>query len=743
MPTNEVKTKVTIRADTNFDKTVKDYKLMQEMAFKYGDAVEQSYSDVEKAQEKVSSGTKKVSKQHLQGFKVAENVQKAFVAAAAQEEKAQAKSTSGATKSWKVVANTATKGSKSVSDAATKSWKSASAAATKTAEVQVKGLATLDKGAISPRKSLLSLADIFQRMGKVETGKDYKRAMHGLGGEMQRITAAQMALMHAMEQAEPDSEAYKQLEEQLKMVGEAGAKVQTVMGAMPKIYRDQAKAAKEAEESQGSFSQGMLQGLIPAAAYLKRGPGMAAQAAGAALGSSGRQIIGGAASTPFTGAAGMSQMMAGIPFIGGLMAGKMQAAMGLAGPAMGFQQARLERAPTVMGGAIATASGQSLIPTNTERFKRDLYAPMKRRYGYSRAEMEEMGGALTQSAGHGMATTEVREIMPVAAAAQRAYGVGPEVSGKFAQAAITGGIVGGPAGKEGLLSSLSDAVSLGLEGSDLQDYLRQIAGGFDEWKTTGIALNSKTLGEMSKDFSALGMAGVRAANMAMGMQQAGKTLAEGGPTTPEQLMLLKTAYGFKGGGLGEYNEALMRAQEGKVEKGALWKILGQAEKAGGGTEAGAESVAVSMFGQLGITKSRREVRDLLQNKSMINEEEFTNKYEPTVFSEKGLSATADKMTDLIAPNVKAQAALQDKQIAIGTSMIDTMNKLELASLATTAAFEKSLGPAVAKFATVAEKVAVWFERLMETPADTQQRWRAEILSGVRHAMGIQEIKKVE
>lgn len=599
---------------------------------------------------------------------------------------------------------------------------------------------TLDAGA----RALLGMK---KTASESEAGmRKYQKELATLEDRLKGVAREQLNVMKSMRGLDKAHKDYEGLTKQLKSMEQEERQLARQVQLTTRAYSDQARAVEDAKKRAGSFTQGLLQGAVPAAAYLQRGPGMFRQAMGAALGSSGRQFAGGAMAAPFTGMQGITQGLSALPG-GGLVAGQMQAAMGLAGNALASKQAQMDLAPFLgvggapKGGVLSNAeiarqssaagkaaregvgftaeeldvrgrsyredalktrtnqlmASTSFQETEGQRIRRErlevrtggavqnvsrerdarlqalkevggeevfrkvaaedivrekgikaeraasaskraeLESARQRteskaraafespltagtKFGFDKTEMMQMAGQLGQVGGGKVLQEEAgRSMIPAAAAAQRAYGVGADVSGAYLMAQRRGGIVGGTGatGAAGLAKSLGEGVKLGLSGSELTDYMQQMAEGIMAWKTTGISLDTGSVSEMAQSIARTGIGGVQGARVAQGLQAAGRSMvAGGGPQSSAQMALFQDLYGFKGGSLADLKDAMMRAQEGTMESGGFDKMMERFTKAAGGDTAGGTLVASNVLQNLGANVSIRDL-DMMMKQSRI------------------------------------------------------------------------------------------------------------------------------
>jgi hypothetical protein len=188
-----------------------------------------------------------------------------------------------------------------------------------------------------------------QAMAKVD--KEVKK----LDDTFRQLTDRQVELTKVMADIEDTaSPAYRRLAKDMAAVQQEASQVERTMRNLQRAYKETGTTADQViqrrEQRRGAFSQGLLQGMIPEAAYLQRGPGMARQAAGAAIGARARGVAGGMAQIPFSGAAGLAQALQSVPG-GGFLAMPLMQTMQYAQQALQFRQQRQQLMPFLQMGA--------------------------------------------------------------------------------------------------------------------------------------------------------------------------------------------------------------------------------------------------------------------------------------------------------------------------------------------------------------------------------------------------------
>lgn len=309
-----------------------------------------------------------------------------------------------------------------------------------------------------------------------------------------------------------------------------------------------------------------------------------------------------------------------------------------------------------------------------------------------------------QQVGGGFGVTEQERQMGVTGmAAQRAFGVQAGVSGAFLQAGRRGGLIGAEGGaSEMLTDSLADAMKLGLEGSEINDYLQQMASGINSWKTTGIPFNKQSMADIAGTLGTMGMGGVRGMAIAGGVSRAAEQLSRTGPQSVGQLMMLQTMGGMKPGqtGMEAMEEALIKLEEKTFEGEDFKKLIGNLLRAGGGGAEG-RRVAYGVLSQMGINISRGEIKAMDEGQDL---ESWMKRREERIAGGKLAERTAASpemlarvAAEAVPDALKKQASLTNQQIQTGGKMIGAMQKLEQVAQTITNKMG-DIGPTVEKLA---------------------------------------------
>lgn len=339
------------------------------------------------------------------------------------------------------------------------------------------------------------------------------------------------------------------------------------------------------------------------------------------------------------------------------------------------------------------------------RDPRVQFSQMGQRLGFSPQEVLQQATTMMQRAG-GTFTGgrgQTRDV-ETALAAQRQFGVGADVSGMLLKGTRQGGLIGGRTGADALANALGGAVALRLEGSEINDYLEQIASGINQFQQTGIPFNQDALSAISSVF-AEGMTPTRAAKVAGGLGQYIQGIGSRGPTGGFDLMAMQTLGGYEGGGgKGPSLEKSLIALE---ELGGTIKDKGAGADIGGNTRAFLQAIMQQAGGDLeqqrlflggqlrkrGMQMSVKETSILgkrIQGIDLSDKEQQYLRDRPgdtsRVSTPEALIAAAAKQIKDSGKGLKAQADLLNTQLQVGKRMLPIVNNLNKAAIKTNTAF---------------------------------------------------------
>ena len=282
---------------------------------------------------------------------------------------------------------------------------------------------------------------------------------------------------------------------------------------------------KDKDKKKGSYTQGLLQGVFPQIAYIDRGKGAAAQAAGIATAKAGVS----ASRIPLGGSQGMRGALGGLPFVGSAF----DRLANNASSATEYQRSRL--------GSYSQLGGLNAIDFGSDAVK---YGGM----GMAGAQQfaAQVGGGTA-----GTAQRAGKDFISTAMAAQTAFGVNPETSAAFGGAKLTGASKGPDSNSQMLVKAISQGFSLSLRGSDLQKYVQQTAEQLQHFGETGIPVDQSAKFSATKSMVGYaGMSAQRALSATEGRLDEAHSIAQNGPQTPAE-MIQFTKMGYTGGAQSE------------------------------------------------------------------------------------------------------------------------------------------------------------------------------------------------
>lgn len=337
---------------------------------------------------------------------------------------------------------------------------------------------------------------------------------------------------------------------------------------------------------------------------------------------------------------------------------------------------------------------------------------------------------MLQRAGGGIGAARDQNMIRAAISAQTVYGVGTETAGAFLGAGRRGGMVGARGqGGEMLAATIGDALKLGLEGSELTDYMQAMANGFESWKQTGMPINPKSIAALSSSFAAGGLGGVRGNVLGQKFAQAGQRLTQTGVQDAIDLMMLETVGGYKGGGMEQYMGAMKKLEESNTEGPALDEMVQKLYKASGGGATGTWTVreALSRKGmQMGVGEAELFVKSKVAPETLTEDERTTLRLQQAQRqavgqgAPKGVGGLAGQAEDVMGAYggaIRRAAALQNKQNSIGEALMPTLQGLQASSANITKAFQilsdqtlNSVTKQIERFTGSIEKIATMLDK---------------------------------
>ena len=317
-------------------------------------------------------------------------------------------------------------------------------------------------------------------------------------------------------------------------------------------------------------------------------------------------------------------------------------------------------------------------------------------------EALQFAAGVTQAGGGGRYGMQRAGMTQAAFAAHRVYGMDEGTIGSFLKAQRRGGLAGmevGGAGMGGatLTSTIGDAMKLGLEGSELNNYMKIVADGIQQFEQSGIPFAKDSFAGMADEMAKMGASGPRGAFIARGVTQAAQGLSSKGPQNAADLMMMQTMGGYQGGGAESFEAAQLQMEQGKMDPKNMTKLFQRYMKAGGGGASGRQLFRHVMGGmgvQIGVKESQLMGAQMEGNLSADQQKELEGiQAQRSGVETKGgvagmgtpahleaLLKQAEVSIQKYGGTVAAQAELANKQADLGSKMMKPMRDFEEATM---------------------------------------------------------------
>lgn len=303
-----------------------------------------------------------------------------------------------------------------------------------------------------------------------------------------------------------------------------------------------------------------------------------------------------------------------------------------------------------------------------------------------------------------------------AMAAKTAYSIGPGTSGAFFRGARQGGMVGGGTGPENLARAIADAQRMGLENSEIGEYVEEIAGYLSEFKQSGIPVNSTSIAQLGASLAVSGLGTMRGHMVGASLARSAAHIAGTGPQSPAQFQMLQLLGGFQGGGLDELSDALVNLETtgkgGKLPENALKELIRRAIVAGGPGRGAGEMSLFSVFRELGAPIGRLEARSMrkFQAEERLEPDEqralddakskIARGAAGAISGPEGLLGQATTVMDRLGRQLEEQAQIENDRTKAGKKFVDALLALE----GTTANVTTALSGYADKIGVIARKL---------------------------------------
>ena len=256
-----------------------------------------------------------------------------------------------------------------------------------------------------------------------------------------------------------------------------------------------------------------------------------------------------------------------------------------------------------------------------------------------------------------------------AMAASTGYGISGDISGAFLRGQKGGGA--GKGAEKDFVNAMRSAVSLGLKGSDLTNYMRQTAQGIQAFERTGLPINDASIAGMGRQLQGRGMGGTRSETVSRGLMGVAQNVGMQGPQSAIEMLMMQDMFGFTGeGGVDEMAATMKKMRKGKVDKGGLKKFIESIK--GGATGGAAELQVMQAFGSMGIPVG--DVEGLLNDDPMA-----MRKVQKQLENSAKVSSGAIRRKGTAPGQMQRQAGLENMTADAGGKVLTPIQNLEEAS----------------------------------------------------------------
>lgn len=247
------------------------------------------------------------------------------------------------------------------------------------------------------------------------------------------------------------------------------------------------------------------------------------------------------------------------------------------------------------------------------------------------------------------------------------------------------------------------------------------AQGIQQFQTSGIPFNKDSLKGMGDELGRAGIGGPRGVEMARGLQQYVQGIGQRGITGGLDLMMMQAFGGFKGGGAGAYEQAILQMESmggkgvGGVEAGTpMAEMINRLVKMGGGARGGGVTFMRRAMGRAGMQMSMGEAMSLTER---LTGEQLLTPEQREAFgidkageierraTAKRLKITPESLMGAakgrvrgVGPNLERQARLMNQQLSLGQSALGTVQTLESTATNMNKLFSENVMPTIDKFA---------------------------------------------
>lgn len=420
------------------------------------------------------------------------------------------------------------------------------------------------------------------------------------------------------------------------------------------------------------FAQGAMEGFLPGIGNLingKRDGKM--QFLGRMVGGGARDFVDfgqRAIQAPFRGIGGVQGAISSIPFFGGVLGDATAQAFQNAGTAIGFEGQQQSALPYlgrtgVRGNNLGFRGGPGMFNFD------QLSALGMRKAGMGAQQSQQYLTSLAQASGGTADNPLVGGSLSSSLSAFSRFGVGPDVAGLFAQGARNQGASNNN-GINGFIRALAAGnQGLGLEGTELQDYMRQMAEDIASFKQTGIPIATESIGALGMSFNASGINGSRAGMLAGSFDKTAQNVGNDGPESVQDYALLQAVAGRPLNGVDDTIDTMNRLAGGLSPKDTqrtfrnLTRFAGQRY----GSDKKGRFAQRQFFKGLGLNFTDKEYQGVLNSKDPTLSDDQLGAFNQTLNRE---------ALGNVSSVTQSQSQLDNSGLGLGMQGLETYFKSE-------------------------------------------------------------------
>lgn len=535
-------------------------------------------------------------------------------------------------------------------------------------------------------------------------GKMFNRSMWDVNKALRDNVAETERIVRAMQKVDRESEAYARLAQRLN------------------------RANQEAKQLQQTLQRVGGGGGGP------RGGG----------GGGGRGLRG-APMLPMPGMGALGTAFMGLPIIGGLLAGAVGASSSAFSSYSSLQQTQMQVAPYLMNsraalgytpemyrpgvqrsmlGTAGHAGVRSMItgafgPLGVDDYIEGKQGRARARVPFDRAGMTAVGqgfGVKPQQAIMQAAVLSQSMYGPAGAgdleqalAARQVFGIGTGQLGAFRGAMRRTGYGPDAGNRNEVTMTLMTAVKLGLEASEVAEYMQQQTGFLKSLESQGLRASNAELQAINSGVAATGIRGFRAQSITQGFARGAIRVGQQGMQSAADVRLMR-AMGYTGrGGAEEYAKYMMMAQDPGIAARYMPEYVQSFTRGMDPNSDYAAMMVQRAMGKMGVQLGPVEARQMALGgsafkKGMAGSVGATASYAELNGIEGIMARSGRQIAGVTGSTVVEQAGIEQLRIEAGAKVARSMLDLERSVVDIANSFGNALAPAVEEL-TAAIKAA--------------------------------------